>query len=356
MATPEQIQTLLRDALTERCFSGFQLYAEKKGVPALSFFSGQTSYWEPHRPIAQDTLFDIGSITKVAFTTTVLALAVAQNRINIKMSLGEIDPRFAATPVSQITCEELLSHCAGLIWWYPLHEQKNIQWKDWLIANLKQLQVQKAGVKTVYSDPGFWMLGFFVEKAFPEYSGNWKRLFSEKIAAPLKMNGVAFGPVEKNNCAATEFREGAPVQGEVFDENCAALGGVFTHAGLFGSAAGLAPLARAWLSAAKGQNGFLDAKVAQTFTQKLGRLSDSSWALGWDTKSAKGSTAGDKFSMKSFGCLGFPGCSLWVDPEQEGFVLFFSNRVHPSRHDDRIKEIRPRLHDAISDYWKQGKA
>ena len=59
---------------------------------------------------------------------------------------------------------------------------------------------------------------------------------------------------------------------------------------------------------------------------------ESDRALGWDTPSAKGSSAGDYFSKMSYGHLGFTGTSLWIDPEKEIIIVFLTNRVHPSRN------------------------
>ena len=60
-----------------------------------------------------------------------------------------------------------------------------------------------------------------------------------------------------------------------------------------------------------------------------------------------GSLAGDRISRDAVGHLAFTGCSLWIDPERETFVLVLSNRVHPSARDDpRWKALRPAINDA----------
>ena len=35
----------------------------------------------------------------------------------------------------------------------------------------------------------------------------------------------------------------------------------------------------------------------------------------------------------------------WIDLERDVHVIFLTNRVHPSRDNERIREIRPRVHD-----------
>ena len=51
--------------------------------------------------------------------------------------------------------------------------------------------------------------------------------------------------------------------------------------------------------------------------------------LGWDRRTGYSSNRGDLFSPEAFGHGGFTGTALWIDPAQEMFVIFLSNRVHP---------------------------
>jgi CubicO group peptidase (beta-lactamase class C family) len=74
---------------------------------------------------------------------------------------------------------------------------------------------------------------------------------------------------------------------------------------------------------------------------------DSTWALGWDTPSGPGSMAGQKASASTVGHLGFTGTSIWIDRERGAHVVFLTNRVHPRRDNERIKTVRPAVHDAV---------
>jgi len=51
-------------------------------------------------------------------------------------------------------------------------------------------------------------------------------------------------------------------------------------------------------------------------------------------------------SRDAVGHLGFTGTSLWIDLERQANVVFLTNRVHPHRDNERIREVRPRVHDA----------
>jgi CubicO group peptidase (beta-lactamase class C family) len=148
---------------------------------------------------------------------------------------------------------------------------------------------------------------------------------------------------------------GRIVLGEVHDLNAFALGGVAGHAGLFGTAAAVARLAHALCAAyrgaapAAGASALVDREVLRAFWTEAG-VPGSTWRLGWDGPSARGSLAGDRISRRAVGHLAFTGCSLWIDPERETFVLLLSNRLHPAPVEEaRFRELRRAVNDAALD-------
>ena len=72
----------------------------------------------------------------------------------------------------------------------------------------------------------------------------------------------------------------------------------------------------------------------------------SSRALGWDTMRVT-SSCGHRLSPNAFRHTGFTGTSLWIDPSQDLYVVLLTNRVHPTRNNDAILELRPAVHDAV---------
>jgi CubicO group peptidase (beta-lactamase class C family) len=140
---------------------------------------------------------------------------------------------------------------------------------------------------------------------------------------------------------------GRVVHGEVHDENAAALGGVAPHAGLFSTAGDLAIFAQFLLDGGVAcDERWLRGDTVARFARRSERVPGSSRALGWDTPSEQ-SSAGRYFSAGSFGHTGFTGTSLWIDPERELFAVLLTNRVHPTRENRKIVELRPRFHDAV---------
>jgi CubicO group peptidase (beta-lactamase class C family) len=181
------------------------------------------------------------------------------------------------------------------------------------------------------------------------------RVAAEKIYRPLGLgDDLFFLPL----CEARPDRRYAAMEdcpwrgkilvGEVHDDNAHALGGVAGHAGLFGTVQGVLALTthllEVWQARAR-PVGFHAAELRHFLTTRP--VADSTWVLGFDTPSATGSSAGHHFSSASVGHLGFTGTSFWIDPVKELVVVLLTNRVHPVRHDERIKTFRPRFHDEV---------
>jgi CubicO group peptidase (beta-lactamase class C family) len=146
------------------------------------------------------------------------------------------------------------------------------------------------------------------------------------------------------------------VRGEVHDENAASMGGVSGHAGLFSTAPDLARFVQFLMrgGATDGRTGaqthrrtgsaqLVRAQAVEQFT-RVQQPGFSSRALGWDTPS-ENSSAGSRMSTRAFGHTGFTGTSIWVDPEQDLFVILLTNRVHPTRENTLIFEVRRRVAD-----------
>jgi CubicO group peptidase (beta-lactamase class C family) len=175
------------------------------------------------------------------------------------------------------------------------------------------------------------------------------RWFQVRLADPLGASPLLFTPtVDKACIAPTEWDvvKNRLLCGEVHDENAAAMGGVAGHAGLFGTAEAVLTISGAWIQALRGAPSLLDRNLARAFTARQRQIPESSWALGWDTPTAP-SSSGAYFSPESFGHLGYTGTSLWVDPRRNLEVVLLSNRVHPSRKNEKIRQFRPKIHDLI---------
>ena len=57
--------------------------------------------------------------------------------------------------------------------------------------------------------------------------------------------------------------------------------------------------------------------------------------------------AGTLFGPLSYGHTGFTGTSVWADPGKKIFIILLTNRVYPTRNNQKIRNVRPAVHDAV---------
>jgi serine-type D-Ala-D-Ala carboxypeptidase len=275
-----------------------------------------------------ETQFDIASLTKPLATATLAMMAIEEDAL-------ALDDR----PRTDVTVEQLLTHSSGLPAWKLLGANR----AEVLRAVAAEPLESPPGAVARYSDLGFILLGAAVENALGE---SLDAAFARRIAEPLGIS-AGYGPRDPARCAPTE----GDLRGVVHDENARAMGGVAGHAGLFASARDVARIVRAFVAAWHG--------VRSTSTPRLlpvervrrmwtpSTVPGSTWCLGWDRPAAVGSSAGERWPKDGVGHLGFTGCSVWIDPPRARWVVLVSNRVHPTRANDAIKQFRPAIHDAI---------
>jgi CubicO group peptidase (beta-lactamase class C family) len=272
-----------------------------------------------------DTVFDLASLTKPLCTTT-----LAMRDVERGLALDE--------PVRPgVTVRHLLSHSSGLPAWKLLSGGG----KAAILEAVRREPLERApGSAARYSDLGFILLGGFLEgRAGRPLDAR----FDEEIAGPLGL-AMTYHP-EPLACAPTE----GELRGVVHDENARAMGGIAGHAGLFSTAREVSRVAAELCAAFGGLPGRLVAPdTARIFFTPSG-VPGSTWCLGWDRPSPTGSSAGTSWPRSGVGHLGFTGCSLWMDPPRGRWVILLSNRVYPTRANERIKAFRPVLHDAVWD-------
>jgi CubicO group peptidase (beta-lactamase class C family) len=306
--------------------------------------------------------------------------------------VARLVPAFAGGPAGgpPITPRHLLAHASGLPWWLPLHEvaardpEAAVLWRPpaerptfadlagpfararaaALAALLATPAEGPPGLRAVYSDPGFVLLGLAVEAAL---GAPLPALLEARVARPLGLAASLF--VDGLDPAATAARLGgraaaptgwsAPrgerLQGTVNDDAAWALGGAAGHAGLFSTAPEAAAVGQAWLDALAGRPSIVPAAAAATFAVR-DATPGSTRALGWDTPSPAGSTLGDRLGRGprgALGHLGFTGCSLWLDLDAGVAVALLTNHlagrpagVGPDRA--RLHAFRRRVHDAVA--------
>jgi len=371
MATHHVIQAALQSAVDDGVFPGAQLAVRLRGELQCMAVAGRLSSEPPGLPVQPSTIYDLASLTKPLATVTSVLLLIQHAKVALEDPVQQVLAELEGTPIGQATVRDLLTHRSGLPGWRPFYERLEARDIVPVLSGgnqpvrqhvLKMIRdeplIYARGERSVYSDLGFMLLGFLVERLSGMALDLW---CEEAIVRPLRADplmfcptagrtqlGVARSAVDASRIAPTEQdeRRNRLLCGEVHDENAAAMGGVAGHAGLFGTAESVLAVSGAWLRGYHGRESILDGELVRQFTTRQESAARSSWALGWDTPSAP-SSSGSRFSKRSFGHLGYTGTSLWIDPLCELEVVLLSNRVHPSRRNEKIKVFRPCIHDLI---------
>lgn len=364
------IQAALDQAVVDGVFPGAVLAVRQCGAALDVYQAGRLSVAENARPVQATTIYDLASLTKPLSTVTSLVLLMQAGRCEIHDRVDSILPETADSPVGTASLRHLLTHSTGLPGWrgyyervspnaaVPATEEDRRRAREALLGMIcDEALIYERGTRSLYSDLGFMLLGMIVERC----SGlPLHQFFRDRIAPLAGASQLGFVPLEwmddflerarrsGGDVAPTEHDvwRGRSLCGEVHDENAASLGGVAGHAGLFGTAEAVLAVTGAWLQAYHRRPSVLDAALVAEFTRRQTVVPGSSWALGWDTPSPP-SSAGRFLSDVSFGHLGYTGTSVWIDPVHEVEIVLLSNRVHPTRKNDRIKAFRPSIHELV---------
>ena len=329
------VSPIVTKAIADRVFPGAVIEAGRANGPIGTFVAGTLTY-EPGSPaVNPHTIYDLASLTKVIGTAALMAGEVASGRMRLNDRIRRWIESWTGEERQSITIRDLLEHASGLPAHRKYFESRHGR-ASFELAICEEPLDYPPRTRSVYSDPGFMLLGFAMENAaggaLDLQFNSWRnRELSEDTELTFRPPS-SWGP----RIAPTEDTEhGDERRGEVHDENAAALGGVAAHAGLFGTAGAVGAAARWWMKSPS-------LPLFATKTEVPG----SSRALGWDTMLPT-SSCGTKMSTSAIGHTGFTGTSLWIDPSNDLYVVILTNRVHPTRDGDGIQDVRRALHDAI---------
>ena len=344
-AIQDSLRAVLGRAMRDSAFPGaYAAIGNHSGVLA-ELAVGQLDRTIPTVPDAH-TLWDLASLTKVVGMTSAMMQLVEQHRVELDAPAQRYLPRWKAAGAERVTVRHLLSHSAGLPAWRPLYKESHSP-EEALALVYATAPDTLPGIRYVYSDLGAILLGQIVESVSGESLDGY---LAKHVFAPLGMTDIRYRPGADvmDRVAPTEIDSwrGRQLRGDVHDENAYSLGGVAGHAGLFGSGADLARLARMYLNggALDGFRLVTPATIA-LFTQQQDK-SVSHRALGWETSNGTNS-GGHLLSARAFGHTGFTGTSIWIDPGRDLFIILLTNRVNPSRVNTKIGGVRVALADAV---------
>jgi beta-N-acetylhexosaminidase len=344
---------LFTSAVADRAFPGGVLVASYRGELAVRAF-GKLSYDAGAAKVTANTIYDAASLTKPVVTATLAAMLVENGQLQLDAPVDRYLPEWIEAADSSkdkrratITVRHLLTHTSGL----PAHQdyfQSLRTRREIIAAALAEPLTYEPATQSVYSDIGFILLGEIIERL----TGiSLNQLAAERIFGPLGMADTSFNPGKAlhKRIAPTEndaaFRKRL-LRGTVHDENAWVMGGIAGHAGMFSTAGDLAVFCQMLLNGGiYAHRRLLRRQTIAEFTA-ASPLAAGTRTLGWNVPTAP-SSSGQHLSARSFGHTGFTGTSIWIDPQKQLFVVLLTNRVNPTRENDKIQQVRPALHDAI---------
>lgn len=339
--------------------------------------------YEQMKPVTNETMYDLASVTKVAATTISMMKLLDNKQLVLDAPMSTYVPELKNTNKKDLNVREIMAHHAGLPAWIPFYQQtltaeKMPSSKIYLqtaqtgfeIPVAKDLFMQNTWSDTLwqqifnstlngnkqykYSDLDLYLCA----KAVQNLSTLSVDLFAEQeFYRPLGMATTTFNPWKKGlvqRCAPTEedayFRH-QRIQGYVHDMGAAMLGGVSGHAGLFSNANDLAKVFQMLLNGGTYcWRPYLKPETVREFTTRYSLSTRR--GIGFDMKeldekqTANMSTLAGK---NTFGHLGFTGICAWADPDKKLIFIFLSNRTYPTMENNKLMngDFRPRLQTVV---------
>lgn len=402
-----KIDHIAKEGINMGAYPGCQVLVAKDGYIVYHKAFG---YKDARKKEVNDTetLYDLASVTKAAATTPLVMMAKDAGRLDIGDRIGRYLGYLKGSDKEGVRISDLLFHTGGMPaviqFYYSLIDPSSytsplmtysaksgfpirIARNGWVrsgwryrpelvqrdssehfpnrfaegyylshsVRDSMRLEIRDAR-KSVggyrYSDIDFLLLQDILETL---YQQPLNQLFASRISEPLGAERLLYNPL--NRFSKKEIAEGQrddflrkqTLRGDVDDEAAAMLGGVSGNAGLFGNAESLAKVLQMLLDG--GQYGgaqLIDPSTVQHFT--TAKHSKSPYALGFDRHRGKpNGMVAMEAPRSTYGHTGFTGTCFWIDPDNKIVYIFLSNRVAPTRWNNKLSslDIRTRIQSVI---------
>ena len=382
------LQLGMEDAIRNGAFPGANLLVAKDGIVIYHKAFGRLKFDKPE-PVSEQHIYDLASITKI-FSATLGSMKLHSDGLfNTETTLGTYWPYLRKSNKSNLVWKDVLAHRGRLVasitfyknLFYPDHTYRHHTVKNKftreythqisdslfsskkipkkLLHEIKQTPLL-ANQNYVYSDLSMILLGKTIEEItkmpLNEYT-------TKNFYAPLGATETTFLPTNlfsKQEIVPTEmdlhFRKDL-IQGYVHDENAALLGGVSGHAGLFSNANDMAKIAQMLLNGGEyGGKKYMSSETIKFYTKYHFAEMGNRRGLGFDkpllTYDVNTAHTARDASPESYGHSGFTGTFIWMDPKYNLTYILLSNRVYPTRANNKISQlsIRPCIQQTIYDY------
>ncbi len=342
----QTISTLLASRIQAGDFPSAVYVIAEHGRAVFADALGEAVREPESRSATMQTIYDLASLTKPLMTGLLCVQLVELGELTLDSSVANYLLEFDRPDKNRITIRELLTHTSGLPAWRPLYLLA-VEKESALASIANETLDAQPGEKVIYSDLGFIVLGFLLERLM---GGRLDELALNRIMKPLELQHTFFNPVaatrtgvaacetgnayERDMCeksfsvesiaSYSGWRKGV-VWGGVHDGNAHFLGGTAGHAGLFSSAHETLRLANQFIA---GQSQLLSSETCQLFQQNMTEGMNEARSFAWQLAATKDSTAGPSLPSDAFGHTGFTGTSCWIDAHRERVFILLTNRTH----------------------------
>jgi len=380
-----QIDSIVNQALDLKAFPGCNVLVAKDGKIIFHKAYGFHTY-DKMIPEKEEDLYDLASVTKISGGLPVWMKLYDDGKINPDQFVSFYYPEwknrlFHRSNKSDITVRELLSHQSGLTPFLPFWKESirngkvTAKWYAFEPDQDHQLQVakglylenrfpdkvykkiRKSPLKSrgsyVYSDLPFVLTPVITTGI----SGvPYLQELDENFYKPLGAWRITYNPLKKfreDEIIPTEldtYYRKQQLLGTVHDESSAVLGGISGNAGLFASGNDLAKLYQMYLQMGNyGGREYLKESTLKEFSRVQFPQNKNRRGLGFDKPSLNNSELSEKeaypikaASPESFGHSGYTGTFVWIDPKYQLVYIFLSNRVFPTRDNNKISDMNVR--------------
>lgn len=313
---------------------------------------GTTSFTPQGKPVNEETLYDMASMTKIMSTGMIALKLLESGELDLADSIAKYLGNDIPEDKKSISIFHLMTHTSGL----PAHillEEHIKNPADAAAVILNTPLVAPAGTAVIYSCMGFILLGKILERIL---SGRLDALAERLVFRPLGMDATSYHTLSNGKLpdpslsANTAFTEKDPKTGQwlcgiVHDENARFLNGVAGNAGVFSNLRDGILFARMLACGGETPDGrFLASSTFQAAVHNYTPGQDENRGLAFHLANGYQSYSGAFFDQGAFGHTGFTGTHLLVSPKTGLYVLLLTNRVHPTRDNNAQLRLRRVLH------------
>ncbi len=380
-----RIDSIVEDALSQKAIPGCNVFVAKDGKVIFQKAYGYHTFDQRIR-CRTDDLYDLASVTKVAGGLPGVLKLYDEGKIDPDQPVSAYFPDwkkrlFHWSDKEDITVRELYAHQSGLVpfigfwketlkdgrlssrWYRPQPDEKHTLCvaPGMYLADRFQKKVNREIRKTplkargqyVYSDLPLVITPQLVE----HISGtDFRKYVEDQFYRPLGAWELTYNPLDRfprDRIVPTEndqYYRHQLIQGTVHDESAAVLGGVSGNAGLFASANDLGKLMQLYLQMGTyGGKHYVSEAAMKEFTRVQFPQNNNRRGLIFDKPLINNAEVDPKKSYpcpgaspESFGHSGFTGTFVWMDPVYQLTYIFLSNRVCPTRENNKLGELNVR--------------